>query len=285
MTRKVMILLTTLLAGVIGLGAAAAIGLASDAAVKSDPRESPQLVETALARRNAGITRAFTGVISARVQSNLGFRVSGKVIERLVDVGQSVRAGQPLMRLDLEDLALARTAKDNAVVAARALAAQAAADEVRYRKLLADGWTTQQKYEQAKAARDSTAAQLAAAEAQAEVARNEAAYSVLLADADGTVVETLAEPGQVVAAGQPVIKLAHAGPREATVNLPETVRPSIGSTAQASIYGPSKVRSAAHLRQLSDAADTATRTYEARYVLEGEASRASLGATEAHPTA
>ena len=73
-------------------------------------------------------------------------------------------------------------------------------------------------------------------EAQAGVARNEAGYSVLLADADGVVVETLAEPGQVVAAGQTVVRLAHAGPREATISLPETIRPAIGSTASASVF-------------------------------------------------
>jgi len=92
-------------------------------------------------------------------------------------------------------------------------------------------------------------------------------------------VETLAEPGQVVAAGQTVVKLAHAGPREATVNLPETVRPAIGSPALARVYGSTSVPSPARLRQLSDAADAASRTYEARYVLDGEASLAPLGAT------
>ena len=111
------------------------------------------------------------------------------------------------------------------------------------------------------------------------MARNEVVYAMLLADADGTVVETLAEPGQVVAAGQTVVKLAHAGPREATVNLPETVRPAIGSPAQASALRRRHAAAPARLRQLSDAADPATRTYEARYVLEGEAARAPLGAT------
>jgi RND family efflux transporter MFP subunit len=213
------------------------------------------------------------------VQSNLGFRVPGKVVERLVDVGQEVRAGQPLMRLDQKDLALALAAKENAVAAARAAAAQARDDEARYRQLAADGWASRQRYEQAKAAFDTAAAQLAAAEAQADVARHEAGYSLLLADADGAVVETLAEPGQVVAAGQTVVKLAHAGPREALVNLPETVRPAIGSPAQARVYGDTSIPSPAHLRQLSDAADAASRTYEARYVLDGEASLAPLGAT------
>jgi RND family efflux transporter MFP subunit len=279
MKRSTKILSAAALAGVLGVGTAAAIGFGSTQETKIDPRLGPQLVQIATAKPNAGAARAFTGVIAARVQSNLGFRVSGKVTERLVDVGQTVRAGEPLMRLDQTDLGLARTAKENAVVAARATAEQAAADEARYRKLLAEGWTTQQKYEQAKANRDSSVAQLAAAEAQAEVARNEAAYSLLLADVDGTVVETLVEPGQVVSAGQTVVKLAHAGSREAVVNLPETVRPTIGSSAEARIYGNSSAPTRAVLRQLSDAADPATRTYEARYVLEGNAASAPLGAT------
>jgi RND family efflux transporter MFP subunit len=130
-----------------------------------------------------------------------------------------------------------------------------------------------------KAALDSANAQLAAAEAEAQVARNESGYSLLLADADGIVVETLAEPGQVVAAGQTVLRLAHQGPREATVNLPESVRPEIGSLARAILYDSAADASPARLRQLSDAADPKTRTYEARYVLGGDAGRAPLGAT------
>ena len=127
---------------------------------------------------------------------------------------------------------------------------------------VADGWVARQRYDQAKAAFDSATAQLAAAEAQADVARNEAGYSLLLADADGTVVETLAEPGQVVAAGQTVVKLAHAGPREATVNLPETVRPAIGSSAEARVYGGASAPTPARLRQLSDAAEWSSAAFD-----------------------
>ena len=260
-------------------GPAAAINREADRAAQLDPRQGPQLVEIAVAKPAMASERSFTGIIAARVQSNLGFRVPGKVVERLVDVGQEVHAGQPLMRLDQKDLALALAAKENVVVAARAAAVQARDDEVRYLQLAVDGWASRQKYEQGKAAFDTAAAQLAAAEAQANVARNEAGYSLLLADADGTVVETLAEPGQVVAAGQTVVKLAHAGPREALVNLPEAVRPAIGSLARVTVYGAESTPSPAHLRQLADAADPATRTYEARYVLDGDASRAPLGAT------
>jgi multidrug resistance efflux pump len=104
-------------------------------------------------------------------------------------------------------------------------------------------------------AADTARAQLAEAKARAQVARDEGDYSVLAADADGIVVETLAEPGQVVAAGQTVVKLAHSGPREATVNLPETVHQALGSMTQASLYDGVEAQSPARLRQLSDAAD------------------------------
>jgi RND family efflux transporter MFP subunit len=273
------------LTAAVGLGAAvifgpaAAINHAPDRSAQLDPRQGSQLVQIAIAKSAMASERVFTGVIAARVQSNLGFRVPGKVVERLVDVGQEIYAGQPLMRLDPKDLKLALTAQENAVAAARAAAVQARDDEMRYRELAAAGAASQQRYEQAKTAFDTAAAQLRVAEAQADVARNETGYSLLLADADGTVVETLAEPGQVVAAGQMVVKLAHAGPREAVVNLPEIVRPAIGSPAQVKVYGGGSTPSPAHLRQLSDAADPSTRTYEARYVLDGDASRAPLGAT------
>jgi RND family efflux transporter MFP subunit len=245
----------------------------------SDPRQEAPIVRLATAAQVTGFDRSFTGIIGARVQSNLGFRVAGKIVERLVNVGQPVKAGQPLMRIDETDLRLALTAKRNAVIAARASAVQTDADERRYAKLVSDGWTSRQRYEQAKAALDTANAQLAAAEAAARVAENEATYSVLEADADGTVVETLGEPGQVIAAGQTVVRLAQAGPREAVVALPETIRPAIGSAAEASLYGADGRRYAAYLRQLSDSADAQTRTYEARYVLDGEAAVAPLGAT------
>ena len=250
------------------------------ALASTDPREAPVLVKVTKATSVLGAERSFTGSIAARVQSNLGFRVPGKIVERLVDVGQQVEAGQPLMRLDETDLDLALTAKRNAVAAARAAFVQAEADEKRYATLVKNGLAaSRQRYEQVKAALDTAKAQLAAAQADAEVAENAATYSTLHADADGTVVATLGEPGQVIVAGQTVIQLAHAGPREAVIALPETIRPEIGSIAEASIYGKKEAQGNARLRQISDAADPLTRTYEARYVLEGNAALAPLGAT------
>lgn len=280
MKKRPAVVLGGLLIAVSGAAAFAMVSLRTqEASAVSDPRQEAPIVRLATAARVTGSERGFTGIIGARVQSNLGFRVAGKIVERLVNVGQQVKAGQPLMRIDETDLRLAFTAKRNAVAATRASVVQLDADEGRYAKLVSDGWISRQRYDQAKAASDTAKAQLAAAEADARVAENEATYSVLVADADGTVVETLGEPGQVVSAGQTVIRLAQAGPREAVVALPETIRPAIGSVAEASVYGGDGQRYTAHLRQLSDAADAMTRTYEARYVLDGEAATAPLGAT------
>ena len=258
----------------------AALGLSAckEQGGPTDVRTKDRVVLAASVEPADDFDPAYTGIVAARVQSDLGFRVQGKVIARLVDTGQAVKAGQPLMRIDPTDYTYAITVQSGDVAAARAHWVQAAADEKRYRSLVASGAVSQLTYEKAKASADSTKALLSAAEARQKVAENQGDYSVLLADSDGTVMETLAEPGQVVTAGQTVVRLAHAGPREASVNLPETERPALGSLAQATLYG-GKVAVTAHLRQLSDAADPLTRTFEARYVLDGQGAQAPLGAT------
>lgn len=211
------------------------------------------------------------------MQSDLGFRVGGKVVARYVNPGQTVRRGQALMRIDGADLILAAQAANGIVEATQARARQTSADEVRLRGLVEAGAISASAYDQAKAAAAEARAQLASAAAQARVAGNTSTYGLLVADADGTVVETLAEPGQVVGAGQIVVRLARSGQREALVNLPETIRPSIGSIAQTQTYGGAA--GTATLRQLADAANPMTRTFEARYVLDGAPSRAPLGST------
>lgn len=257
----------------------------------SDPRTSAPLVRTAIVQDAAVTARTFTGTVAARVQSDLGFRVSGKVLERSVDAGQSVKRGQVLMRIDPADLKLAALAQQQAVAAARARAQQTADDEARYRDLRGTGAIAASAYDQVKAAADAAKAQLSAAEAQAEVARNASRYAELVADADGVVMETLVEPGQVVTAGQVVVRVAHAGRREAIIQLPETLRPDIGSSGKATLFGNEGTIVSVKLRQLSDTADRLTRTFEARYVLEGAMSNAPLGATvtiqipEAQPAA
>ena len=246
--------------------------------VANDPRLQPPKTEVFKAEAAGSISRTLTGIVEARVQSDLGFRVAGKILERSVNMGQRVRKGQVLMRLDALDLELAFAAQKANVEAARAKYVQTKADEARYVALVASGAVSHQEYDQARAAFDSAKSQLDAAEAQARVSNNSSEYAVLLADADGVIVRTLSEPGQVVAAGQAVIQLAHDGPREALINLPEGVRPDLGTVASARLYGQEQTYQA-KLRELSAAADPASRTFAARYVLEGEAASAPLGST------
>jgi RND family efflux transporter MFP subunit len=260
---------------------AAALGLTGckpHAGASEASATSSRPVVTARVESAAGQEPEYTGLVGARVESSLGFRIQGKVVARLVDTGQTVRRGQPLMRLDPTDYTHAFVAQSGNAAAARARWIEAAADEKRNRDLVVTGAISHSAYDQVKAAADSAKALLDAATAQERVARNQADYSELVADADGTVVQTLAEPGQVVSAGQIVVRLAHAGPREAVVNLPEGVRPALGSTATASLYS-GNLHVACRLRQLSDAADPHTRTFEARYVMQGAGAAAPLGAT------
>lgn len=137
----------------------------------ADPRTTERQVVVAQVETASGRSRSFTGVVGARIESGLGFRVQGKVIERLVDTGQVVKRGQPLMRMDPTDYGHALVAQTGNVAAARAKWIQAAADERRNRGLVATRAVSQSAYDQAKAAADSAKALLDAALAQEKVAQ------------------------------------------------------------------------------------------------------------------
>ncbi|MBB2960933.1 efflux RND transporter periplasmic adaptor subunit [Methylobacterium sp. R2-1] len=260
------------------------LGLAGLSLAGCSPGETavapePPLVQTVEVAPAVGGIARYTGVIRARTESNLGFRVGGKIFERLVDPGDHVRRGQPLMRLDRTDFTLALNAARASVEAARAQMIKARADEERSRKLVGEGWTSRQTYDQNKAAADAAIAQFASAEAQASQIANQAGYSELQADADGVVMEVPSEPGQVVAAGQTVVRLARDGAREAEIFLPEASRRLATGQASATLYAEGETTYPARLRELSATADPATRTYRARYILSGGGEDAPLGAT------
>src|SRR6266516_3324023 len=125
----------------------------------TDPRTQPPLVRIEAVKTSAQAERSFTGIVAARVQSDLGFRVSGKVLERLIDTGQNVRRGQPLMRIDPKDLALALQAQEQAVSAAQARVRQTSQEESRYQALVATGAVSKSAYEQVKVDAESARAE------------------------------------------------------------------------------------------------------------------------------
>src|SRR5260370_28181957 len=157
---------TTMAAALIALALALA---GCNTRAQDDPRTQPELVRVTTVTTSAGGSGSFTGAVTARVQSDLGFRVSGKVIRRMVDVGQTVVSGLPLMQIDITDYMHAITTQSENVAAARARANQAAAEELRYRGLVRTGAVSASLYDQIKAAADSAHAQLAAAAAHDEV--------------------------------------------------------------------------------------------------------------------
>jgi RND family efflux transporter MFP subunit len=258
---------------------------------KSEAERPAPLVATVTADAAAEGGATLTGDVRARYDSNLSFRVGGQIVARPVILGQRIRRGQVLARIDAADLGLATqeasaqsAAAERQVAAAQSSATRAAADERRLRSLVGAGGIAPQQYDAARAAAEASAAdlsaaraRLAAARAGASVAGNQQRYATLVADADGVVAELLAEPGQVVSPGQPVLRLARSGARDAVVAVPETMRASLPRTAVAEVYGAGRYPAA--LRELSAAADPRTRSFEARYELGGGGASLPVGST------
>jgi RND family efflux transporter MFP subunit len=210
----------------------------------------------------------YSGEVRARYESLLGFRVGGKMVARFVDAGALVKAGQPLARLDPADAQLAASQAE----ANRALAA---AELKRSQDLRQKNFISQAALD----ARETTAK---AAEAQAGLAKNQAAYTTLSADAAGVIAAVLAEPGQVVAAGQGVFRLAREGEREVAIAIPESriAGMKVGDAATIELWanGGGKTYKG-RLRELAPAADPATRTFAARVSILDADAAVALGMT------
>jgi RND family efflux transporter MFP subunit len=220
------------------------------------------------------------GVVKARVESNLGFRVAGKIARRLVDSGARVKAGDPLATLDDTDWKLQLQQAEAALAAARATRDQTVAERQRIAELRAKGWSTASDLDKARAAADQATGAFVQAERAVTLAQNALSYATLLADADGIVTSTMAEPGQVVASGQAVMTLAHAGGREADVSVPETLLERLRTgTATVSLWSRPGKAYAAKLRELTPSANPATRTYPARFIIEKPGPNIELGMT------
>ena len=224
--------------------------------------------------------RSFVGTIKPRIETDMGFRVPGKVAKRLVEVGQTVEIGQPLATLDEIDLSLQAEQAVAEFRAATGVLAQAAAAEQRAKDLRAKGWTTDAQLDQAKAAGDEARARLNRAERSVDLTKNSLSYATLAADARGVVTATLVEPGQVVASGQTAIRVARFAEKEAVVAIPETlVGRAKSGTATVTLWSDADKKYAARLREVAPSADPATRTYLAKFSLPDAGESVSLGMT------
>lgn len=222
---------------------------------------------------------SYAAEVRARHEVRMSFRVAGKIVERLVEVGSRVRAGQPLARLDATDLALAAA---SAKAQAASLATErdlAAADLARYRELREKNFISQAEFDRRSSALESARAKLDAAQAVFGQSANQAGYAMLLADSAGVITALEAEAGQVVAAGQTVARLARLGEMEVAFAVPEAQRSLLGSATDLTLTlnaVPGK-QWKAKLRELSPAADPVSRTYAARATLIGAGGDVELG--------
>ncbi len=231
------------------------------------PPDPVRPVLTVTVAPGAAATRdVFSGEVRARVESDLAFRLGGKLAARLVDAGARVRKGQPLARLDPEDARLAAEAARAQLASAESDLALANAEHERAADLLARKFISQSAYDARKTALAAAAARVEQARSQAAISANQASYTTLAADADGVVVSVSAEPGQVLAAGQPVLRLAHDGEMEVVVSVAESrvaqLRP--GEDVLVFLWADPGNRFPGRVREIAGGADAVTRTFAVR---------------------
>jgi membrane fusion protein, multidrug efflux system len=221
------------------------------------------------------------GEIQPRYESQLGFRVGGKLIARKVEVGTLVKRGQVLMQLDPLDLQLAQSQAKAAVSATESSLALAKAELDRYRELRQKNFVSQALLDAKEAAYKSAVASHEQANAGLKVQANQSSYSTLYADADGVITAVQAEVGQVVAAGTPVVKLARTAEKEVRVSIPEDQIEVLRQVTDLAVktWANSNVAISGRLRELSPIADPATRTYTAKISLPRAGPEVRLGMT------
>ncbi|WEN41189.1 Macrolide export protein MacA [Thauera sp. GDN1] len=223
----------------------------------------------------------YSGEVRARIETDLGFRVGGKLVERRVDVGTEVAAGALLALLDPADAHLAASAAQAALTAAEADLALARTEHARAQELAARQFVSSSVLDARRTALQAAEARLRQARAQADAAANQTGYTRLEAPAAGVVTAVFAEPGQVVGAGQPVFRLARPDEREVLIHVPEgraaALRP--GTPARVRTWAAPDREYAASVREVAPAADPATRTYALRVAVAQADAGLALGAT------
>ncbi|POZ62673.1 efflux RND transporter periplasmic adaptor subunit [Chromobacterium alticapitis] len=248
---------------------------------KTAAPEDIRPVRYAVAGGNAETGGArYAGEIRARNETQLAFRVGGKVVAKLVNSGEHVKKGQPLARLDPSDYQLDLAAKQAQLAAAQSDLAQQQLNLKRYHELLAKQFISQAQVDAQQNGVNAAQAKANQARAVLDASRNQTGYATLTADADGVVSQMQAEPGLVVAAGQPVARLSQDGAREVAIQVPENALEAVraASSLRVTLWKggaplPGK------LRELAADADPATRTYPARIALPGDSHGLQLGMT------
>lgn len=223
----------------------------------------------------------YAGEVRARHEADLGFRIGGKMVARLVDVGARVKKGQALARLDPQDAQLNADAAKAQLAAAQADASFAKAEIDRYASLLEKKFISQAQYEGRLNTHSMARARLEQSQSQYDVSRNQAAYATLIADQDGIITAVLAEAGQVVGAGQAVLRLARPEEKEVLINVSENKLAGLRAATSVAVSlwsSPDKIYPA-RVREISPGVDAASRTFTVKVSLPGADEAVALGMT------
>jgi membrane fusion protein, multidrug efflux system len=246
--------------------------------------ETPEIrpVRTVTAAKGeAGETVVLTGHVQAEDEPAFAFRIAGRMIERPVNVGDRVEAGQVLAKLDPENELNALRSAESALAAARGQLIYARGDFDRQRQLLANGHTPRARFDQSQNALQSAQSQVDNTEAQLRIARDRVGWTTLEADAPGTVTARGAEPGEVVQAGQMIVRLARQGGRDAVFDVPAQLLRSAPSDSEITVRltDDLSVTATGRVREVAPQADPVTRTFEVKVGLSDPPEAMRLGAT------
>jgi membrane fusion protein, multidrug efflux system len=264
------------------LAPALALAFAALGSACSRPEPPPEPVRAVrtitVGQQSAGTNIDYAGEVRARTESRLSFRVAGKMVLRPVDLGDTVKAGQVLASLDPMDLRLGQQAASSGLDAARVNAEQAGADLKRFKELREQGFISAAELDRRESTFKAAQAQYEQARAQASVQSNQARYTTLVSDVNGVVTAIEAEPGAVLAAGTPVLRVAQDGPRDVIFSVPEQqagqMRALEGKPGVLLVrpWGAGESSVPATVREVSAAADPATRTF----LVKADVGRAAL---------
>lgn len=247
--------------------------LAGCGAKEAEPTPARPVRVAAVSFNDTDAARSFTGTIVPRTEVQAGFRVGGRIAARMVEVGDRVKPGQVLARLDPTDLELALKAAEARLAQAEAQAIQTAASLKRYTPLLASGAVSQAQYDQVKAASDAAAAQKREAASSLAITRNQRAYGSLTLDQGGVITAVLADAGQMVGDGQTVLRMATDLGREVAIDVAEgdLSRLSVGGAATVALWAEGDLSLNGTIREITPVADLASRTFRLRVSLPADA--------------
>ena len=267
----------------VAVAALAALGLLSSCNRAAEP-PAPEIrpVRTiTVDKRNAGDSIQLTGSVQAQTETNLAFRIDGRMLERSVGVGDTIQPGQLVARLDAQNEESSLQAAQAQLVAARARLSEARNNFERFRDLVAENAVSRASFEQAESGMKTAESQVETAQTQVTLGQNRLSYTRLVSDVAGVVTAQGAEPGEVVGAGRMIVQVAREGTRDAVFDVPGRVKDAVTSSAAMTVALTSdpKVTATGVVREVAPRADPVTGTFRVRFRIDKPPAAMRLGST------